>query len=200
MLREIESLLAITRGRAFLLFTSYAELRRVEEALLSRARHPLLVQGLDAQARLLDEFRRRKGAVLARRRLVLARRGRRGRRAVPRRDRPDPVRRPQRSLVAARIAARINGARRRALLRSTRSPPPRSSSSQGLGRLIRNRSDRGILAVLDSRLRTRGYGKTLLASIPPFPVVTDIEAGAPVLRGRARPDAAAAAGRRLRVH
>ena len=41
---------------------------------------------------------------------------------------------------------------------------------QGLGRLLRHRSDRGVLAVLDPRLRTKGYGKRFLDSIPPAPV------------------------------
>ena len=45
---------------------------------------------------------------------------------------------------------------------------------QGLGRLIRHRRDRGVLAVLDPRLRTKGYGKRFLASLPPAPVVHDL--------------------------
>jgi ATP-dependent DNA helicase DinG len=45
---------------------------------------------------------------------------------------------------------------------------------QGLGRLIRHRSDRGVLAVLDPRLRTMGYGRRFLASLPPAPVTYDI--------------------------
>jgi ATP-dependent DNA helicase DinG len=47
---------------------------------------------------------------------------------------------------------------------------------QGLGRLIRHRTDRGVLAVLDPRLRTRGYGRRFLDSLPPAPVTTDIVA------------------------
>ncbi len=41
---------------------------------------------------------------------------------------------------------------------------------QGLGRLIRHRDDRGVLAVLDPRLRTKGYGRRFLASLPPAAV------------------------------
>ena len=41
---------------------------------------------------------------------------------------------------------------------------------QGLGRLLRHRLDRGVLAVLDPRLRTMGYGRRFLASLPPAPV------------------------------
>jgi ATP-dependent DNA helicase DinG len=45
---------------------------------------------------------------------------------------------------------------------------------QGLGRLIRHRRDRGVLAVLDPRLRTKGYGRRFVASLPPAPVVYDL--------------------------
>jgi ATP-dependent DNA helicase DinG len=44
---------------------------------------------------------------------------------------------------------------------------------QGLGRLLRHRLDRGVLAVLDPRIRTMGYGQRFLASLPPAPVTSD---------------------------
>ena len=44
---------------------------------------------------------------------------------------------------------------------------------QGLGRLIRHRRDRGVLALLDPRVRTRGYGRRFLASLPPAPATQD---------------------------
>lgn len=47
---------------------------------------------------------------------------------------------------------------------------------QGLGRLIRTRQDRGVLAILDSRVLTRGYGKVFLQSLPPWTVVHEPEA------------------------
>ena len=47
---------------------------------------------------------------------------------------------------------------------------------QGLGRLIRHRQDRGVLAILDPRLRTMGYGRRFLASLPPSPVTHDLDA------------------------
>ena len=47
---------------------------------------------------------------------------------------------------------------------------------QGLGRLIRHRTDRGVLAVLDPRLRTMGYGRRFLESLPPAPVTHDLDA------------------------
>ena len=46
---------------------------------------------------------------------------------------------------------------------------------QGLGRLLRHRQDRGVLAVLDPRLRTMGYGRRFLASLPPAPVTCELD-------------------------
>ena len=43
---------------------------------------------------------------------------------------------------------------------------------QGLGRLIRSKADRGILAILDNRLTSKPYGKLFLASLPDY-VMTD---------------------------
>jgi ATP-dependent DNA helicase DinG len=47
---------------------------------------------------------------------------------------------------------------------------------QGLGRLIRHRRDRGVLAILDPRLRTKGYGRRFLGSLPPAPIVHELAA------------------------
>ena len=47
---------------------------------------------------------------------------------------------------------------------------------QGLGRLLRHRTARGVLALLDPRLRTRGYGHRFLESLPPAPVTHDLAA------------------------
>jgi len=47
---------------------------------------------------------------------------------------------------------------------------------QGLGRLIRHRSDRGVLAILDPRVKTMGYGRRFLDSLPPAPVTHDLDA------------------------
>jgi ATP-dependent DNA helicase DinG len=46
---------------------------------------------------------------------------------------------------------------------------------QGLGRLIRHRQDRGVLAVLDPRLTTKGYGRRFISSLPPAPIVHELE-------------------------
>jgi ATP-dependent DNA helicase DinG len=46
---------------------------------------------------------------------------------------------------------------------------------QGFGRLVRSRADRGIVAVLDPRLTTRGYGRAFLTSLPPSPLLRSVE-------------------------
>jgi ATP-dependent DNA helicase DinG len=173
MLREIEALVGISRGRAFLLFTSYGELRRVEEALRHRTRFPLLVQGEKPRAKLLEEFRETESAILlgaasfwhgvdvAGEALSLV--------VIDK----IPFDVPNDPLVSARIE------RIRSLggdpFRDYQIPSAAIELKQGLGRLIRSRADRGILAVLDARLRTRSYGTRLLKAIPPFPVVSDLE-------------------------
>jgi ATP-dependent DNA helicase DinG len=66
---------------------------------------------------------------------------------------------------------------------------------QGVGRLIRDFEDRGLIVVGDPRLRTRGYGRVFLASLPPMPVLEELdEALAFVASLGARPAAVAAAG------
>ncbi|MCK5257355.1 MAG: hypothetical protein KAQ81_15095, partial [Deltaproteobacteria bacterium] len=45
---------------------------------------------------------------------------------------------------------------------------------QGLGRLIRNRGDRGVLSILDKRLHTRSYSKIFLNSLPPCPITSNL--------------------------
>jgi ATP-dependent DNA helicase DinG len=47
---------------------------------------------------------------------------------------------------------------------------------QGFGRLVRTREDRGLVAVLDRRLVTKGYGRAFLATLPPAPLLRTVEA------------------------
>jgi len=57
---------------------------------------------------------------------------------------------------------------------------------QGFGRLIRGHADQGVVAILDPRLRTRGYGRRFLEALPPAPLVGDLDAVAAFLGGRQR--------------
>ena len=74
--------------------------------------------------------------------------------------------------MAARIK-RLEMAGDNAFLRYT-VPEAIIALKQGLGRLIRSRQDRGVLAVLDSRLRTRRYGRLFLESLPDCPVTDSL--------------------------
>jgi len=49
------------------------------------------------------------------------------------------------------------------------------SLKQGVGRLIRSTTDTGVIAILDSRLRTKGYGKDFLASLPRIRITSDLK-------------------------
>ena len=57
---------------------------------------------------------------------------------------------------------------------------------QGFGRLIRGHADQGVVAILDPRLRTRGYGRRFLEALPPAPLVGDLDAVAAFLGARQR--------------
>jgi len=180
-MEEIEALLGITSGRAFLLFTSHAALSRAREHLGLLDRFPLFVQGEGSKSALLQAFKTTSRAVLlgtnsfwhgvdvpgeALSLVVIDKL---------------PFDVPSDPLVAARIdRIRENEGNPFA---EYQTPMAVLDLKQGLGRLLRSRGDRGILAVLDPRLTTKGYGKTFLASLPPYPIVRDREAAAAFFRG-----------------
>jgi ATP-dependent DNA helicase DinG len=177
---EIEALLDVTEGRAFLLFTSHAALSRAREHLGRLDRFPLFVQGEGSKIALLHEFKTTPRAVLlgtnsfwhgvdvpgeALSLVVIDKL---------------PFDVPSDPLIAARIERiRENEGNPFA---EYQTPMAVLDLKQGLGRLLRSRGDRGILAVLDPRLTTKGYGKTFLASLPPYPIVRDREAAAAFFR------------------
>ena len=180
-MEEIEALLDVTAGRAFLLFTSHAALSRARDHIAALDRYPLFVQGEGSKAALLQEFKITPRAVLlgtnsfwhgvdvpgdALSLVVIDKL---------------PFDVPSDPLIAARIERiRENDGNPFA---EYQTPMAVLDLKQGLGRLLRSRGDRGILAVLDPRLTTKGYGKTFLTSLPPYPVVRDREAAAAFFRG-----------------
>lgn len=172
--RETIALLTRSRGRAFVLFTSYRVLREVQPLLQMALPYPTLVQGTAPRSALLDEFRSTPHAVLlatssfwqgvdvvgeALSCVVIDK--------LPFASPGDPV-------TAARIDAIT--ARGGDAFSEYQVPLAILSLQQGLGRLIRHRSDQGVLAVLDPRLRTMGYGRRFLASLPPAPLTHDLDA------------------------
>jgi len=172
--RWVRELLDVTAGRAFLLFTSFNHLRRVRGALEGTVPYPLLSQGEASRHALLERFRRTPNAVL----LATASfwHGVDVRGDALSLDVVDklPFDVPGDPIVSARIAAiRDRGGEP---FREYQVPAAAIDLKQGLGRLIRSRRDRGILAVMDSRLLTRSYGRIFLESLPPYPMVHDLTA------------------------
>ena len=58
---------------------------------------------------------------------------------------------------------------------------------QGIGRLIRSKTDRGVIAILDSRLRTKGYGRDFLNSLPRTRITSELNDVASVFSNAAEP-------------
>jgi len=169
--REILDILRRTKGRAFVLFTSYAVLRVVQATLEGALEYPLLVQGSAPRSMLLAQFRSTPHAVLlatssfwqgvdvvgeALSCVIIDR--------LPFASPGDPV-------VAARVEA--IAARGGDGFAELQVPLAILTLLQGLGRLIRHRRDRGVLAILDPRIRTMPYGRRFLVSLPPAPVSAD---------------------------
>lgn len=170
---ETVAILERTRGRAFVLFTSYAMLRSVQAVIEASLDFPIFVQGSAPRSALLDRFRSTPHAVLlatssfwqgvdvageALSCVIIDR--------LPFASPADPV-------VSARLEAITE--RGGDAFAELQVPLAILSLLQGLGRLIRHRRDRGVLAILDPRLRTMGYGRRFLASLPPAPVTSDLE-------------------------
>jgi ATP-dependent DNA helicase DinG len=163
---EIVQLLKTTRGRAFVLFTSYAQMRDVYERVRPRLRYPLLIQGSMPRTELLDRFRSTPHAVLFGTSSFWQGVDVQGEQlsavlidrlpfAVP----TDPV-------TAARIR-QINEEGGNAFT-EYQVPQAVITLKQGFGRLIRSESDRGILVMLDHRLMRMPYGRVFLESLPPY--------------------------------
>ena len=173
---RIRRLLEISQGRAFVLFTSYAQMRDVHDRLLGELEHPCLLQGSAPKTALLEEFRSTPNAVLFATSSFWQGVDVQGEQlscviidrlpfAVP----TDPV-------VKARVEA-INNDGGNAFY-DYQVPAAVITLKQGFGRLIRSLNDRGVLALLDNLILKKPYGKVFLASLPPYKrttTITDVE-------------------------
>ena len=166
--KRINSILKKTGGRALVLFTSYHNLNLVSQNLKDKIPYTIYRQGDAPRSILLDAFRQDIRSVLlatssfwqgvdvpgeALSCLIIDKL---------------PFDSPQEPLVAARIEAiREQGGNP---FMEYQLPSAIISLKQGLGRLIRKTSDRGILSVLDVRIMTSRYGRLFLESLPKIPI------------------------------
>ena len=170
---ETGQLLRCSRGRAFVLFTSYATMRAVVRLLEPELEYPMIVQGTAPRSVLLDDFRRTPNAVLFATSSFWQGVDVQGDQLSAVIIDKLPFVSPGDPIVAARIEALA--ARGASAFDDYQVPLAILALLQGLGRLIRHRNDRGVLAILDPRVRTMGYGRRFLASLPPAPVTYSID-------------------------
>lgn len=173
-------LIEASGGGAFVLCTSHRALRQIAERLRVKLRQRVLVQGEDSRSALLDAFAEDGNAVLVGTasfwegvdvkgralRLVIIDR-------LPFAAPGDPV-----------YEARIEAIRRRGgtPFFELQLPEAIVMLRQGAGRLIRDPGDRGLLMLCDPRITQKSYGRRVLASLPPMPVLRDAQAASEFLR------------------
>ncbi|HEV2469723.1 MAG TPA: ATP-dependent DNA helicase [Candidatus Sulfotelmatobacter sp.] len=171
---RIRKLLEISRGRAFVLFTSYAQMNDIYQRLLGEIEFPMFRQGDAPKSALLEEFRLTPNAVLFATSSFWQGVDVQGEQlscviidrlpfAVP----SDPV-------VAARIKA-IDAEGGNAFFQY-QIPAAVITLKQGFGRLIRSLHDRGALVLLDNRILKKQYGRVFVESLPNYRRTTDMRA------------------------
>jgi ATP-dependent DNA helicase DinG len=167
----IRELAAVTGGRAFVLSTSVRGMLALREALADLP-YQLLLQGERPKGKLLELFRAEPSVLFATQSfwegvdvpgdalsLVVIDK-------LPFAPPSDPI-------VAARTRALEESGRDAFAELSV--PAAALSLKQGFGRLVRTREDRGLVAVLDRRIVTRGYGRAFLATLPAAPLLRSVE-------------------------
>jgi ATP-dependent DNA helicase DinG len=169
---EILRILKASRGRAFVLFTSYQQMRAVHDRVSFEIDYPALLQGTGPRTALLEEFRSTPHAVLFATASFWQGVDVPGEQlscviidklpfAVPN----DPV-------VEARIRA-IHEEGGNAFY-EYQIPQAALALKQGFGRLIRSRMDRGVLALLDNRISKQRYGRVFFESLPDYGFTTSL--------------------------
>ncbi|MCY4477326.1 MAG: ATP-dependent DNA helicase [Gammaproteobacteria bacterium] len=165
---------AAARGRAFLLFTSYRALNEAKEILSSSSvwKDRFVAQGAGRpRSLLLEEFRSRRDCILLGTRSFWQGVDVRGEDLIlvvidrlPFEAPGNPVYRARQQAVRARGGDPFN---------EISLPEAVLALKQGVGRLVRGETDKGIVMICDQRLLTKGYGRRFLASLPPMPLTRD---------------------------
>jgi ATP-dependent DNA helicase DinG len=168
---QVRALTEVTGGRAFVLCTSTRNMLALREACRDLP-YQLLLQGERPKSRLLESFRATPSVLFATQSfwegvdvpgdalsLVVIDR-------LPFAPPGDPV-------VAARLAALEQQGRDG--FSELQVPAAALALRQGFGRLIRSRADRGLVAILDRRLLSKGYGRAFLATLPRCPVLRTVD-------------------------
>ena len=167
-----QPVLEASGGRAFFLLTSYRALNIVARALEGKTDYPLLVQGSLPRGELLDRFRELGNAILVGTSSFWEGVDVRGEALscviidkLPFSSPGDPV-----------MQARLDAMRECGLnpFFDYQVPQAAITLKQGVGRLIRDVSDRGVLMICDPRLFGKGYGRIFRNSLPPMPVSRDV--------------------------
>jgi ATP-dependent DNA helicase DinG len=167
---EIIQMLTLSRGRAFVLFTSYSQMRLIYDRVSLEVPFQTLLQGTGPRMALLDEFRSTPNSVLfatssfwqgvdvpgEQLSLVIIDK-------LPFAVPSDPV-------VEARISAIREGGGD--AFNEYQVPQAAIALKQGFGRLIRSKSDRGVLSLLDNRITKSRYGQVFFDSLPPYAFTT----------------------------
>ena len=161
---EITKILTATRGRAFVLCTSSQSMRALYELVSSRVGFPCLVQGSMSKAALLDRYRGLEDPVLFATSSFWQGVDVRGEQLSCVIIDKLPFAVPSDPLVAARSRAIEDSGGNSFFDYSI--PQAVITLKQGIGRLIRSTTDRGVIAILDPRLRTKRYGRDFLESLP----------------------------------
>ncbi len=160
--------LEASRGRAFLLFTSHRALQEAARLLPARVHFPLLVQGSAPRTRLLERFRATGNAVLLGTGSFWEGVDVRGDALSCVIIDKLPFAAPDEPVLRARCEALAQSGRNPFL--ELQLPSAVIALKQGVGRLIRDEHDRGVLMLCDPRLFQKSYGRVFLESLPPIPL------------------------------
>ena len=169
----VADVLSVTEGRAFVLFTSHAGMERAAGDLRSRLDFPLFVQGDAPRSELLEQFRRADNAVLLGTHSFWEGVDVRGEALSCVIIDKLPFAPPNDPLQRARLAhLRAQG---REPFREYQLPQAVITLKQGVGRLIRDAEDRGVVVLCDPRIVGKGYGRMFIDSLPPMPITAELD-------------------------